>query len=78
MKEKPLKVVKVSFDPERCKGCGYCSFVCPKQVIGFSENFDSRGFHYAFLNDPEKCIGCGFCALMCPDIAIRIEVINKD
>ena len=30
-------MAKVTFDVERCKGCGLCETVCPKQIIALSK-----------------------------------------
>ena len=30
-------MAKVSFDVERCKGCGLCEIACPKQIIALSK-----------------------------------------
>ena len=31
-------MAKVTFDVERCKGCGLCETVCPKQIIALEKN----------------------------------------
>ena len=65
---------KVTFDEERCKGCGLCETVCPKQIIMLSkEKINAKGYHPAVVTDSEKCIGCAFCATMCPDTVITVE-----
>ena len=30
-------MAKVTFEVERCKGCGLCETVCPKQIIALSK-----------------------------------------
>ena len=68
------KMAKVSFDEERCKGCGLCEVVCPKQIIALSnEKINAKGYHPAQITDQDKCIACAFCATMCPDSVIRVE-----
>ncbi|MFO7881850.1 MAG: 4Fe-4S binding protein [Kosmotogaceae bacterium] len=62
----------VEIDKERCKGCGLCIEYCPKNVLSFSEKFNSKGYHPAHQHDMENCIGCGFCYMMCPDTAITV------
>jgi len=65
---------KVSFNTDRCKGCGLCADACPKKIIELSPNvFNNKGFHPAQVIDQEKCIACAFCATMCPDVVITIE-----
>lgn len=67
-------MAKVTFDTERCKGCGLCETVCPKQIIALSkEQINVKGYHPAVITDQEKCIGCAFCATMCPDCVITVE-----
>ena len=67
-------MAKVSFDEERCKGCGLCEIVCPKQIIALAkEKINAKGYHPAQITDQDKCIACAFCATMCPDTVIRVE-----
>ena len=67
-------MAKVSFDEERCKGCGLCETVCPKQIIALSkEKINAKGYHPAQITDQDKCIACAFCATMCPDTVITVE-----
>jgi len=63
---------KIVIDQERCKGCGLCIEFCPRKIIVFSTNFNSKGVHPAQFTDEEKCTGCAFCAIMCPDAAIEV------
>jgi len=65
--------INVVIHKERCKGCEYCSSLCPKEVIHMSEDLNTKGYHFAIMGDAEECSGCRFCALMCPEIAIRIK-----
>lgn len=62
----------VKIDESRCKGCGLCVRVCPKQVLGFGEDTNDAGYRPAKLVK-EGCIGCTSCALMCPDCCITVE-----
>ena len=67
-------MAKVTFDVERCKGCGLCELACPKQIIALDKNkINAKGYHPAVVVDQEKCIGCAFCATMCPDTVITVE-----
>jgi len=62
---------RVSIIPERCKGCGFCIQFCPRKILAFSRDFNSKGYHSPVIVDPEKCSGCNLCGLFCPDFAIH-------
>ena len=64
----PRIEIKAAF----CKGCLYCSDVCPKNVIGTTDAVNEKGFQYAVPLHPENCVGCAMCAIMCPDAAIEV------
>ncbi|MBR5388852.1 MAG: 4Fe-4S dicluster domain-containing protein [Clostridia bacterium] len=67
-------MAKVTFDEERCKGCGLCVTACPVKIISLAdEKINSKGYHPAEVKETEKCIGCASCALMCPDTVIVVE-----
>lgn len=67
-------MAKVIFDEEKCKGCGLCETVCPKQIIALSKDkINQKGYHPAGVTDESKCIGCAFCATICPDTIISVE-----
>ena len=61
---------KVTFNVERCKGCGLCVSVCPKKILELGEDLNSKGYHPARITDQEKCIACAMCAVICPDTVI--------
>lgn len=61
----------IVIDSQRCKGCGLCIWVCPKDHIRLSETEDVRGIRIACSNE-KGCTGCTFCALVCPDLAIKV------
>lgn len=66
-------MVDINFDGERCKSCGLCVSVCPKQIIKISKNkMNSKGYNPAQITEKEKCIGCASCAMICPDCVITI------
>ena len=65
---------RVTFDEDRCKGCGLCSEACPKKIIkSAKDRLNAKGFRPAECVEPEKCIGCAFCATICPDLVIEVE-----
>jgi len=59
-------------DVERCKGCEVCVVNCPTDVIGMTEQVNTKGYHYAYMKYPENCTGCTNCAVVCPDGAITV------
>jgi 2-oxoglutarate ferredoxin oxidoreductase subunit delta len=65
-------------DSERCKGCGLCVSVCPKEVLEISDKVNTKGYFPVYRARPEDCIYCAMCAVMCPDVAITIREIVED
>ena len=69
---------KVNIDMERCKGCGVCVHVCPKQVLALQKSVLNQAGHTPVaMAHPEACIGCAQCALMCPDQVLEVEREEK-
>ncbi len=67
-------MAKVTFDIDRCKGCGLCVTACPKKILEMSKDkMNAKGHHPAQMTDQDACIGCAFCATMCPDCVITVE-----
>ncbi len=67
-------MAKVTFNEDRCKGCGLCVGVCPKKIVTMAtDRINAKGFHPATVVEMDKCIGCAFCATMCPDVVIEVE-----
>ena len=67
-------MAKLTFQTDRCKGCGLCVVACPKGLIAISKDkINSKGHYPAELTDPEACVGCASCAVMCPDCIIEVE-----
>ena len=60
-------------DKDRCKGCGLCVAVCPKNVLELSREVNTKGYFPVYQARPEDCIYCTICCVMCPDVAIAIE-----
>lgn len=66
-------MAKLTINEARCKGCGLCITVCPKQILALSDKINEKGYNPVMMTDQEKCIGCAFCATMCPDTVIKVE-----
>ncbi len=66
----------VVVDMEGCKGCGLCIASCPKSVLDFNKEVNSRGYHYSYMKNADDCIGCSNCGLVCPDTCITIYRIR--
>lgn len=67
-------MAKLTFDKERCKGCGLCVQACPKQILAVSDTqSNGKGYYVVEMTDEDKCIACAFCATMCPDCVIKVE-----
>ncbi len=64
-------------EPERCKGCGLCTTVCPKEIVYLSDNLNRQGYRTSAITSQEACISCGFCALICPDVAVEVSRPEK-
>lgn len=67
-------MAKVTFNEDRCKGCGLCITACPKKLLALDMGrLNVKGHSPAVITDTQKCIGCAFCAAMCPDCVITVE-----
>lgn len=65
---------KVSFNQDRCKGCGLCIEACPLNIVTIDQNvINKKGYSPATVFEMDKCIGCTNCATMCPDEVITVE-----
>ena len=65
-------------DKERCKGCGLCVSICPKNVLEISNKVNAKGYFPAYQARPEDCNFCAMCCVMCPDVAIEITEIAEE
>ncbi len=65
---------KVTFNEDKCKGCGLCVIACPKKIVELNKSkINGKGYHPAMITDQSACIACAFCATMCPDAVITVE-----
>lgn len=60
------KVNSILLHRERCKRCGVCIELCPRQV------FTSDKDGYPQPTNVEQCSHCQLCELWCPDYAIEV------
>ncbi len=65
-KAKAIVGPTVVIDPEMCKGCNLCTYVCAPEVLIVSESLNHLGFHPAEYVG-EGCTGCGVCFYTCPE-----------
>ena len=67
-------MAKLTFQTDKCKGCGLCVDVCPKKVLTLAaDKINAKGHHPVEAVNEADCIGCAFCATMCPDCIIKVE-----
>ena len=55
---------------ERCKGCGYCIELCPRNFLEFSSGFNKKGYHPPVAKNMGSCVNCHYCEIICPEFAI--------
>jgi 2-oxoglutarate ferredoxin oxidoreductase subunit delta len=63
---------KITIYSERCKGCGLCVTVCPKNCIVISRESNKNGYFPAQA-DKCGCTGCAVCAIICPEAIIEVS-----
>jgi len=71
------KTIVVKIAKQRCKGCGLCVDVCPKEVLRLSPHFNKLGYHCVEVAK-EGCIGCRRCTVICPDACIELFLEEEE
>ena len=65
--------IHLTFQRDRCKGCGLCVQLCPKHILALVNGTNIKGYRPAICTDEAACVGCASCAKICPDSIITIE-----
>ncbi len=67
----PRQHTIVSFEAEKCIGCGRCAKRCPFQV-------PSLGAEKKITLRREECVGCGLCVNTCPAKALSLTPLGEE
>ena len=65
--------IHLTFQQDRCKGCGLCVTLCPKHILALDNTTNVKGYRPVVCTDETACVGCASCAKICPDSIITIE-----
>jgi len=78
--QRNLKILEVEIVtiPERCKGCGVCIELCPKDVLDYDPKLNAHGAHPPRVVNKENCVGCGLCEEVCGDLAIFLRKKDEE
>ena len=57
----------------RCRGCGYCAWICPNECLVVSNERNERGECIISVNPNSKCSDCKMCEEICPAFAIFVK-----
>jgi len=70
----------ITLDKNKCKGCGICEQVCPREAIEITKIEKNRGERakQPIVNiNKEKCNYCGMCDTICPFGALTVQINGK-
>ena len=67
------RLLRITLDPQLCKGAGFCEQVCPVEVFQLD---DIR--HLATLPKAHQCVQCGACIVQCPFDALYFQSPSGD
>ncbi len=67
------RLLRITLDPQLCKGAGFCEQVCPVDV--FEVDHDC---HMAALPRSHQCVQCGACIVQCPFDALHFQSPSGD
>jgi len=62
------RLLKVILDEEKCRGCGICEQVCPRNCYEMDKDR-----HIAVMPGADRCVQCGACIVQCPFDALYFE-----
>ena len=68
---------KIVINTERCKGCGLCITVCPRNNITISQESNKNGYLPAQAANAD-CTGCTRCAIVCPEGVVEVYLEETD
>lgn len=64
---------RIEINEEKCKGCEFCTMVCPYNLIEMADYYNPKSYRPAKLVDPEhRCTGCMLCGMICPEAVITV------
>ncbi|MFZ7137443.1 MAG: 4Fe-4S dicluster domain-containing protein [archaeon] len=67
----------ITLDKTKCKGCGICEQICPReaiQTIKHEKRPEEKAKQPTVDINKEKCNYCGMCDAICPFGAITVEI----
>ncbi|MCW4022212.1 MAG: 4Fe-4S dicluster domain-containing protein [Candidatus Bathyarchaeota archaeon] len=67
----------ITLDKTKCKGCGICEQICPReaiQTIKHEKKPEEKAKQPTVDINKEKCNYCGMCDAICPFGAITVEI----